>query len=75
MSSITEFLTSINIWLAIAIVFFSVCLICYTFAVCVKLLKEFIFPTEYTEKNDFYIPAKGDPYRELYEHYEVEDYK
>lgn len=75
MSSITEFLASINIWLAIAIVFFSVFLIWYTFAVCIKLLKEVIFPTEYTEKNDFYIPAKGDPYRDLYEHYEVEDYK
>lgn len=65
MGTLTEFLSGINVWLAVALVDIALLLIAYIFRSAFQLIREAIHPTEYTEPNDYY--EEGDPYSELYD--------
>lgn len=69
MGMITEFLESINVWLAWIIINFSVFFIIYGAIVCFRLVKDMLNPREYTEKDDYYEGSIGDRY-----YYDLEDY-
>ena len=69
MDVITEFLSGINIWLAVVAVDFSVFFIVYGVIVCIKLVKDAIDPIVYTEKNDYFEEDQEDTY-----YYDLEDY-
>lgn len=68
MGVITEFLSSINIWLAWIIINFSIFFIVYGGIVCVRLVKDMLNPREYTEKDDYYEGSLEDRY-----YYDFED--
>ena len=69
MGVITEFLSSINIWLAWIIINFSIFFIVYGGIVCFKLVKDMLNPREYTERNDYY---EGCNMEDVY-YYDLED--
>lgn len=69
MQTITEFLSNINIWLAVALVDFGLFFLVYSLVISVKLVLDTINPREYTEKNDIYEQEDGETY------YDLKDYQ
>lgn len=69
MDAITEFLSSINIWLAVALVDFSIFFVVYVVLVCFNLVMNTFTPKDYTEKNDYFYSKKEPVYYDLSEFY------
>ena len=61
MGVITEFLSGINVWLAVILVDFAVFTIIYSAVCCFRLIANAVDPVEYSEgDDDYYDLMEGD---------------